>query len=156
MPSVCRVMHAAAIGGGWRARRVSSACATLTSDADAAGPDTPVAFRVGRSRVAQLAERPAVNRQVIGSSPIAGAQSCALTCMNAWERGAAECWLSLRIKINTSRGKINTRSGFGPDAVAHGDDSPPQQALHVGKGGGRVRRAWRAGCGVIICLPISL
>jgi hypothetical protein len=28
----------------------------------------------GRSRVAQSAERPAVNRQVIGSSPIAGAQ----------------------------------------------------------------------------------
>lgn len=33
----------------------------------------------GRSRVAQSAERPAVNRQVIGSSPIAGAVSSALS-----------------------------------------------------------------------------
>src|SRR6266568_1516624 len=33
-------------------------------------------------------DRTSVNRQVIGSSPIAGARSCALTCMNAWERGS--------------------------------------------------------------------
>ncbi len=33
----------------------------------------------GRSRVAQSAERPAVNRQVIGSSPIAGARLSALS-----------------------------------------------------------------------------
>jgi hypothetical protein len=40
--------------------------------------------RTGQSRVAQSAERPAVNRQVIGSSPIAGATlSAPLTCINA-------------------------------------------------------------------------
>src|SRR5690349_25150724 len=48
----------------------------------------------GRSRVAQLAEQPAVNRQVLGSSPSAGATSENLprdspraTTVRRWRRG---------------------------------------------------------------------
>src|SRR5262249_37401325 len=43
-------------------------------------PAVPAGSSARRSRVAQSAERPAVNRQVIGSSPIAGAH---LTSGNA-------------------------------------------------------------------------
>src|SRR3954454_14602913 len=39
----------------------------------ASGSDRPIQAK--RSRVAQLAEQPAVNRQVTGSSPVAGAPS---------------------------------------------------------------------------------
>ncbi len=40
-----------------------------------------------RSRVAQLAEQPAVNRQVIGSSPIAGATLTALVAAGTHSHG---------------------------------------------------------------------
>jgi hypothetical protein len=46
-----------------------------TSAGRNSGAARPVGPYAGQSRVAQLAERPAVNRQVIGSSPIAGARA---------------------------------------------------------------------------------
>src|SRR6266699_2899453 len=51
-----------------RGRALTLSSGTGTPVRSAGDPDRT------RSRVAQLAERPAVNRQVIGSSPIAGAR----------------------------------------------------------------------------------
>ena len=59
----------------------------------------------GRSRVAQSAERPAVNRQVIGSSPIAGATRSLivspLTCIKAGREGLMAHAAPVRTKIPT-------------------------------------------------------
>ena len=49
-------------------------CATLVPAAQTTREPPTRSECAARSRVAQSAERPAVNRQVIGSSPIAGAE----------------------------------------------------------------------------------
>jgi len=51
MPSVCQVMRAAAIAAPGVRVAYPRRALPLSSGADAAGPDGPAAFRVGRSRV---------------------------------------------------------------------------------------------------------
>ena len=68
----------------------------------------------GRSRVAQSAERPAVNRQVIGSSPIAGAKTSALSPAKTQEE--RECpWRTQR-----PRGPRSPQNPHNRPAVPHG------------------------------------
>src|SRR5215472_9251959 len=61
--------------------RASLLCATLVPAALITRTRTGRGIGARQSRVAQSAERPAVNRQVIGSSPIAGA---GFTWVNVW------------------------------------------------------------------------
>src|SRR5436190_20603636 len=78
-------------------------------------PDAPVALvwpgrragldahESGQSRVAQLAERPAVNRQVTGSSPVAGATSSPPPSTHAGPWGVTDsCRLRIRLKSDPS------------------------------------------------------
>ena len=64
--------------------RASLLCATLMPAALITRTRTGRGIGARQSRVAQSAERPAVNRQVIGSSPIAGAR---FTCGNVSRNG---------------------------------------------------------------------
>ncbi len=76
MPSRNAVMRRVGGMSAGSGPRIPAGALTLCRCADAAGHHRLRSSAVARSRVAQLAERPAVNRQVIGSSPIAGAHRC--------------------------------------------------------------------------------
>ena len=83
----------------------------------------------GRSRVAQSAERPAVNRQVIGSSPIAGASQvmCPLTCVNFRKEGMAR-----RSRYPRSTQDPHNRSGYAGRVRATGKPCSARPSVATG------------------------
>jgi hypothetical protein len=110
----------------------------LTPQAQQRGASQPGPRRASRSRVAQSAERPAVNRQVIGSSPIAGASRTGpvspLTCENAGRESGGTPVAPADFKIPTkspqpARGRASRPAGRVADV-----HRPPARFLVGGAG----------------------